>query len=319
MRKFFLFLFIATIAVVNAAVFLDIPRPVGSVIVLINKKDGVGNFMFRFAAGYALAEKTDSKLYVMVNEKDIPKRKNEKSMGADLFIENFKIDPKLVKTKNFFNSKYLKSTKVDEKNFFSLASHKNTQVLLVDGDFESDIFFKDYKSDIQNIFTPIYELSSLKEDLRKVSEPEVFCIHVRRGNITKHRVLDIDYQKRAISYAKTLYENPKFYVFSDNIDEVKREFKTIKEENIKFIHRSILDDFVIMSRCSNNIIANSSYSWWAAYLNDLEDRVVIAPFPRYAQKYYDAIEGLNEEHKREMKEYYRQYAYPGDWKMINYE
>jgi len=99
-------------------------------------------------------------------------------------------------------------------------------------------------------------------------------LHVRRGDYlqlpTHHPTCTIDYYHKALANF-----DGKVLVFSDDIDWCRKTFQDPRFEFVK----GNLDyiDLYLMSMCKNNIIANSSFSWWAAWLNDNKDKKVIAP------------------------------------------
>ena len=85
--------------------------------------------------------------------------------------------------------------------------------------------------------------------------------------------------------------NPSFIFFSDDVDWVKENFK---QENVKYINwnhkEESWQDMYLMSRCKHNIIANSSFSWWGAWLNSNTNKIVIAPTPWFKNSLdYDII------------------------------
>jgi len=85
----------------------------------------------------------------------------------------------------------------------------------------------------------------------------------------------MDYYRNAISYMKNKGVNI-FYIFSDDIEWCKGHFSYIDE--IIYVEGNInIKDLALMSICKNNIIANSSFSWWGAWLNKNDDKIVIAP------------------------------------------
>jgi hypothetical protein len=100
-------------------------------------------------------------------------------------------------------------------------------------------------------------------------------IHIRRGDyigLTKEYVqLGMDYFQQAMNMIKSPY----YIVFSDDIEWCKMYFRG---ENIEFSEgRSPADDLALYSSCENSIIANSSFSWWGAWLNKNPSKIVIAP------------------------------------------
>ena len=87
-----------------------------------------------------------------------------------------------------------------------------------------------------------------------------------------------DYFERAIQYMKEHMDTPVFYVFSDDMDYVK---ENIKLEDAFYIDgnrgNDSWQDMFLMSSCNHNIIANSTFSWWSAFLNSHDNKIVIAP------------------------------------------
>jgi hypothetical protein len=102
-------------------------------------------------------------------------------------------------------------------------------------------------------------------------------IHVRRGNYVErqdfHPLQSIDYYKQAISI---IGENTLFLIFSDDIEWCESNLDFIK--NKIFISGNLdYQDLYLMSMCNHNIIANSSFSWWGAWLNNHKDKKIIYP------------------------------------------
>lgn len=107
-------------------------------------------------------------------------------------------------------------------------------------------------------------------------------LHVRRGDYINHPnfggICDLQYYKRAIRVVEEKVKSPSFFVFSDDIDWCK---ENIPLENATYINWNVgknsFLDMILMSNCQNNIIANSSFSWWGAYLNTNHHKIVVAP------------------------------------------
>lgn len=118
-------------------------------------------------------------------------------------------------------------------------------------------------------------------------EDKIIAIHVRRGDYLKfansHPIQTMDYYNSAIAYFKKLYPKCKFLVFSNDIPECKKmfigsEFVFCESEQEKTENNSAtFIDFTLMTSCDGFIICNSSFSWWAAYLNDYDTKKVVAP------------------------------------------
>lgn len=128
--------------------------------------------------------------------------------------------------------------------------------------------------------------SQNKELIQQIQETQSVCIHIRRGDyltdqstVTTVGICDLPYYYKAIEIVKSKINNPVFYIFSDEMEWVKREFK-IDQPCVYVDHNSqemAYEDLRLMSACKNHIIANSSFSWWGAWLSNFKDQLVIAP------------------------------------------
>lgn len=131
------------------------------------------------------------------------------------------------------------------------------------GYLQSEKYFKNYRDKVHWIF----EMNKISE----ITIPEdAICIHVRRGdyvNSRHHFCLKAEYYFKAMDLIKGSY-----YVFSDDIPYCKELFK---DKNVNFVEgKDVFEDFYLMRQCKKFIIANSSFSWWAAWLSGGE---TIAP------------------------------------------
>ena len=128
--------------------------------------------------------------------------------------------------------------------------------------------------------SPAYEEQIQAKYKALVEHPNTVSIHVRTGSRYKHEgegftFIGLDYYREAV---KHFPEDSLFVVFGDRINWCKRHFGFCK--NVVFIEGNdhILDLF-LMSKMKHNIIGNSTFSWWGAYLNSDPNRTVIAPYP----------------------------------------
>ncbi|MBQ0149827.1 MAG: alpha-1,2-fucosyltransferase [Bacteroidales bacterium] len=121
--------------------------------------------------------------------------------------------------------------------------------------------------------------------MQEMAECESVAIHVRKGK--DYAALDwyshtceMDYYRAAVDYMKSHLEHPRFYVFADNPEWVRENFKdfeyTLVEGNPTSGWGSHFD-MQLMSSCRHNIISNSTYSWWGAFLNRSVDKIVVGP------------------------------------------
>jgi hypothetical protein len=130
----------------------------------------------------------------------------------------------------------------------------------------------------------------------KIKNEESVSIHVRRGDyisIPKNNELyetcSESYYSEAMNLVKAKFPNAVFYVFSDEPEWFRKNVKV----NVPLVYvthnvgEKSYEDLILMSQCKHNIIANSSFSWWGAWLNDNKNKVVIAPQKWFKDKSKD--------------------------------
>ena len=152
------------------------------------------------------------------------------------------------------------------------------------GNWLSPRYFEDIRTVLLKEISLVSELSSEANFfLSKILSSNSVSIHVRHGDYVKYsnkfKLLDLDYYTSAIEYIRSKINNPTFFIFTDDIDYVRNKLGFSGDNFIYVSGNGIPDyeDLVLMSKCSHNIIANSSFSFWAGWLNQNRDKVVIAP------------------------------------------
>jgi len=165
-----------------------------------------------------------------------------------------------------------------------LNAHKNSYL---NGFWQTEKYFKPIEEIIRKdfAFKPITD-SLNKATAEKIRSVNAVSVHVRRGDYVSnkntneyHGTCGIDYYSQAADIIKQKAGDPHFFIFSDDIDWVKQNLNfgsaVTYVENNKGANNYI--DMQLMSLCKHNIIANSSFSWWGAWLNSSEQKVVVAP------------------------------------------
>ena len=155
--------------------------------------------------------------------------------------------------------------------------------LKIKGYFQSWKYFNHNRDKILNLLN----IKDLKESIRNKFKDysDYISIHVRRGDYLElsdyHHNLSLEYYKKAIS---VFGEDKKFLIFSNDLEWCKDNFNFLK--NVEFSPTNEdWEDIVLMSTCKHNIIANSSFSWWGAWLNESPNRKVICPKKWFGPKY----------------------------------
>lgn len=156
------------------------------------------------------------------------------------------------------------------------------------GYWQSERYFEQVKDVVRKtfIFDERKVSGQTKACLDKLSVENSVSIHVRRGDYllainmqTLGNICDIFYYRKAISFIGEKVNNPTFYIFSDDIKWAKENL--LLPDNAVFVDwntgKGSWQDMFLMSKCKHNIIANSSFSWWGAWLNNYENKIVLAP------------------------------------------
>jgi len=136
---------------------------------------------------------------------------------------------------------------------------------------------------------------------KEIADHHSVSLHVRRGDYltdpavyAMHGVCSIDYYHRAVDFIRKRVSDPTFYLFSDDPQWV-RENLDLRDRVRLLDHNGIdagVEDLRLMSRCAHHIIANSTFSWWGAWLDPDPDKIVIAPKRWFADDSIDTADLL---------------------------
>jgi hypothetical protein len=272
--------------------------------IIVKLTGGLGNQLFQFAAAKSLALhlKQPFKLDVSSYKTDILR-----DFELSFFNANFEVaaaEEINSFTQQSFLGKLLQHLKPSYKrkiykepfyhydeNFFNALPN-----VYLKGYWQSHKYFLPFHTIIEKDFSVKKDFIQNVETAVSQLENEVnVSVHIRRSDYANkitnnfHGVLPEAYYNAAIASIKNKYANAKFYFFSDDIDWVQKNINT--SDNFEFVTGKItsaaIEDFCLMQHCSHNIIANSSFSWWAAYLNPNPDKIVIAPKRWFNKAPYD--------------------------------
>lgn len=158
--------------------------------------------------------------------------------------------------------------------YYIVTNGKNVDL---EGYFQTEKYFEKHKDKIKEHFTLKDRFLKEIKHLDTIKDKLTCSVHIRRGD---YLGLPHVYNELTIEnyYENAMAQFPDetlFLVFSDDIEWCK---ENIKKENVIFVEgQSDIYDLILMSKCSHNIIANSSFSWWGAWLNNNPDKKVIAP------------------------------------------
>ena len=161
-----------------------------------------------------------------------------------------------------------------------------------DGYFQRSWLFADARKAILETFRfPELTGDENRKALEFICQGPTVAIHVRRGDYLKDQqrssICSPAYYSKAIAYVKERVEGARFLVFSDDIEWCKATFRDeLAGSDAMYVNWNLGEesyrDMQLMSLCNHNIIANSSFSWWGAWLNRHEDKIVVCPERWYA-------------------------------------
>jgi hypothetical protein len=272
----------------------------GVVMIIVKLMGGLGNQMFQYAAGRRIAYLNDVPLKLDLSwfEGDF----------TDVTPRTFALSPFAIHaeiaTENEVASLYeapagrikslIKSISGGKRrHILSQGNHFDPTILglfdnvLLDGYWQSEKYFIDIAAVIRNEFTLCNEPREENREIMSVLLREnSVSIHIRRGDYvadartaSRHGTCSDTYYRDAVKLIAEQVDDPHYFVFSDDPEWVQTQFKipfSMTQLNINGPDQAY-EDLRLMSLCRHHIIANSSFSWWGAWLDPRVDKMVIAP------------------------------------------
>lgn len=277
---------------------------------IIRISGGLGNQMFQYAAGLAISLHNNAEFLLDLS---FFKKCDFGDTKRDFYLNNFNISGniakdsdiagiglpnmtkkdilskskrKLFRITEYFKPIYRKKIIIEPYFHFCPDILKIKKNCYLSGVWQSEKYFKNIKNIIRKEFTlknePNIELTNWIKIINKYNS---ISLHIRRGDYINsqktnqfHGVCSLSYYYSAIEKILSRVTNPYFFIFSDDIDWAKNNLK-IKSPAIFAGGNGIADyeELILISKCKHNIIANSSFSWWGAWLNENKDQIVISP------------------------------------------
>ena len=163
--------------------------------------------------------------------------------------------------------------------------------MYVEGLWQDEDFFKDIRNTVLDKFR--FETENISPEnakvLKEINSANAVSLHVRRGDYVSNPnymgflggVCNMLYYQKALAQLELTEDGLSIFVFSDDIEWVQSNFSFLRDKNVKYInHNKGVDsymDMYLMSQCKHNIIANSTFSWWGAWLNRNPAKKIFAP------------------------------------------
>ena len=225
---------------------------------------GLGNILFSLSTAYALSKKNNLNLKLCYDHVGYL-HTSPQSYKNNIF----KTFDELNETIHF---QLINQIKFD---YYEIQLPEKCNVYL-NGYFQSEKNFLNYKNDLISRLSPEENIkNNLLHKYPDLKLDETVSVHVRKGNYKDlqefHPLLSKEYYDKALAQ----FQGHKIFIFSDDIESCYDIFKRYDCVFVK--NKFDLDDLYCMSLCKNNIIANSTFSWWGAWLNQNKNKKVIAP------------------------------------------
>lgn len=246
---------------------------------IVRYMGGLGNQLFQYAFGKAYATKYGIKVkydsFSYVRDK---KRVYELEAFNISNTSKVNVVKQLIYNILFYLKKRTVNLFVYEMKEFEYHEPKSTDYdKYFVGHWQNEKYFESVKKELSEEFTLKIISPNINDIYKLISDnSQSVAIHVRRGDyvgLHGYILQQMDYYKRAIEIAKQKLSNPKFYIFSDDIEWCKLYFDK-SADNIHFVEgNSTAEDFMLMRACHGFIISNSTYSWWPAYLSESELKI----------------------------------------------
>lgn len=234
--------------------------------VTVKLQGGLGNYLFQIAATYAYG----------IEHNKIPTFNPLSAIRVHKPIMEYRANilSRINLTENLNYNGY---TRYTEKAFSYDEIPSIDGNVILDGYFQSEKYFSKYEKQIKDLFAPTQEiLDEIESKFGNILNQDTCSIHVRRGDYVKlaqhHPPCSNEYYDKAI---KEIPEGVKFLVFSDDTEWCRENFK--EDKFIVIDGNNDIVDLYLMVKCKHNIIANSSFSWWGAWLNDNNGKIVVSP------------------------------------------
>lgn len=275
--------------------------------IIIRVANGIGNQLFSYAAAYAFAKKKGAELFID-DESGFYKRNKYQ-------LNNFKITSKIAEDKYKFKDSFGRLRRKIYKKFTflnkeleiieeikdinkltkynpSLLDFKNKKNIYLEGYFQSEKYFSDYKNEIIKELTFKDEILNKKNKFKElILKSNSVSIHIRKKKFLedeKHNnieflnqqnlKLNLDNVNKGIKYFREKLDNPKFFIWSDEFDGLEEHFSS---KNFCFVNNASkkddIYDLYLMSLCKNFILSPSTFGYWGAFLSTYKKKICLAP------------------------------------------
>lgn len=255
---------------------------------IIRLNGGPGNQLFQYAFGRLLSvtKGVDVKYKFLMNKKDTQR---------EYFLENFNTKAKIATDDEFNKMRYplgnisiiieLFKTKILRQfNIGYLPKLLNKKNGYLEGYWQSHKYLEPIKKELLEEITLKNPIDGKYEIIDQIKNTNSVCLNVRRGDyvnnkksLAEYETFGPEYYYNAFKLIKERVHNPTIFVFSNDIEWCKDNLKTDIPIIFSDPNVPVHENFIIATKCKNNIIVNSTFAFWIAWLNQNPNKIVIAP------------------------------------------
>jgi hypothetical protein len=272
--------------------------------------EGLGNQFFMYANSYSVSKKFNLDFYI-----DPFSGYFNKNI-RNYMLNNFNISSNIAPSNWIFSNHYTNFIKkiyikldyfrhkksflyekknIDKSTFFYPIDISNTNnIFYIDGNFESEKYFINVRDDLLNEFSFINnEKYSSNNYINKIKNENVVSLCIRQNRFSERLnnfsnptsinksnkfVRDtIDYIKKAETIIEQKITNPKYYLWSDDFNNLREYFPENKYTFVINNENKILNDFFLLKNCKYFIVGPTTFHWWGAWLSNFDDKICIRP------------------------------------------
>jgi hypothetical protein len=282
--------------------------------IIVKLKGGLGNQLFQYAMGRRMAHELRTELKLDTSGYEGPQSGTtirhyalsvfniKATLATPEEIRAFKYPYGIIsKGWRFFSQSVLRRF---YQGYHPEILNKKDSALYLDGYWKNEKYFLPIESIIRSDLSlkEPFSLNAEKAHVEIISHPVSVAVHFRRGDYVSntthlkyHGVCSPEYYAEALKRIEAQFPNAHLFIFSDDIEWVKQNIKFSLPAT--FVSQPEIKDYeelILMSLCTHNIIANSSFSWWSAWLNANPDKIVIAPKKWLAKTHNDYYKEIPE-------------------------
>ena len=261
--------------------------------IIVRAFGGLGNQLFQYAAARSLAAKNNTNYKIdtqafatyALREFELLRVLPQLELASEDDVAAAKPQNKFVRFANGFAPHALKRYYREPHFHFDPKFFHLGKAVYLEGYFQSERYFSTIAAELKDDL----DLSNLVSEevlsfAKSIREKQSVAIHIRLGDYQNkaaneyHGTLSSDYYTAAVNYIKNKLGDPEFLLFSDIPQQATMLLTGINYTTVSgSVSLNHFEDLYLMSQCRHNIIANSSFSWWSAWLNNHQDKIVVAP------------------------------------------